>query len=136
LWASIFLLGGSDRLHALIADCRGPVLVSAGMSSAHVFVHMMLELRDVRRSFASFVSVPLRYEGMATYYVALLGCLIFYDLDYLRKRLQDVTVGDGSRPAFRLHVGVVAIHVCLMGYLLVPAMTGGIVYGLILMPFG
>jgi hypothetical protein len=42
----------------------------------------MPELHGLRRSFAESVSVTLRYEGMAVYFVALVGFLTFYGLEH------------------------------------------------------
>ena len=35
-------------------------------------------------------STSLRYEGMAIYFVALVGFLVFYGLEHLRAQLRDL----------------------------------------------
>ena len=120
LFAVTFLVGG--RVHpfrALIRDRRSIISFGAGMSVAYVFVHLMPELHGVRRAFAASVSVPLRYEGMAVYFLALVGFLMFYGLDHLRKRLGETPATQDGGTAFKLHIGGFAAYVWLMGYLLV-----------------
>jgi hypothetical protein len=120
LFTAIFLVGGHVHpLRTLIHDRRSIMSFGAGMAAAYVFVHVMPELHDVRRAFAESMSVPLRYEGMAIYFFALVGFLAFYGLDHLRARLRKT---DGARQAglsFKIHIGGFAAYVCLMAYLLV-----------------
>ena len=64
LFATTFLAGG--RMHPLrlfTADRRSAVSLGAGMSAAYVFVHVLPELHEARRTLAD--TVALRYEGMA-----------------------------------------------------------------------
>ena len=121
LFGAIFLFGGRVHpLRALVRDGRSLISFAAGMSAAYVFVHAIPELHEARRSFATSVSVSLRYEGMAIYFVALIGFLAFYGLDHLRAHLQHETAVEGQAgPAFRLHVGGFAAYVWVMAYLLV-----------------
>jgi hypothetical protein len=123
LFCVIFLAGG--RIHPLriwIPDRRSLVSFSAGMAAAYVFVHVMPELHAVRQVFAESVSVELRYEGMAIYFLALIGFLLFYGLDHLRARLRESAEADDEALAFKLHVGGFAAYVWLMAYLLVQSL--------------
>ena len=61
----------------------------------------------------------LQFEGMAIYYVALVGFLGFYGLDVLRGRLREGSESGGVDLAFKLHVGGFAAYLLLMAYLLV-----------------
>jgi len=120
LFAATFL--GGDRVHpfhSLIRDRRTVISIGAGIAIAYVFVHAMPELSDARRVFAASVSRPLRYEGMAIYFFSLVGFLVFYGLDHLRKRLR--RAGDPGRAgtAFKIQVGGFAVYVWQMAYLLV-----------------
>jgi hypothetical protein len=120
LFAVIFLVGG--RLHpfrTLIRDRRSIISFGAGMSAAYVFVHVMPELHGVRRAFAASVPMTLRYEGMAVYFFALVGFLMFYGLDHLRGRLQKTATAGHAGLDFKLHIGGFAAYVWLMAYLLV-----------------
>jgi hypothetical protein len=65
------------------------------------------------------VSAPLRYEGMAIYFLALVGFLAFYGLDHLRARLSAAAAEREEGLAFRIHIGGFAAYVALMAYLLV-----------------
>jgi len=120
LFAATFLLGGRVfPLRQMVPDHRSIVSFGAGMSAAYVFVHVMPELHGVRLAFAESASVSLRYEGMAIYFVALVGFLAFYALDHIRARLQEGAVeGEGGR-AFALHIGGFAAYAWVMAYLLV-----------------
>jgi hypothetical protein len=120
LFAAVFLASGRlHPTHALISDRRSIISFGAGMSAAYVFVHVMPELHGARRTFAASVSIPLQYEGMAIYFLALVGFLVFYGLDHLRARLRDTAAEGQGGPAFRLHVSGFAVYICLMAYLLV-----------------
>jgi hypothetical protein len=123
LFAAMFLVG--DRLNplrALVRDRRGAISFGAGMSAAYVFVHVMPELHSARGAFAASASIPLRYEGMAIYFLALVGFLVFYGLDHLLARLRETGDPGGDRTALRLHVGGFAAYVGLMAYLLVDSL--------------
>jgi len=120
LFATIFVIGG--RVHpfrTLIRDRRSIISFSAGMSAAYVFVHLMPELDGARRRFAASASAMLRYEGMAIYFIALVGFLFFYGIDHLRVHLQTSAEIEQEKLAFRLHVGGFALYVWLVSYLLV-----------------
>jgi hypothetical protein len=120
LFGLIFFAGGCIRpLRHLVRDDRSLISFGAGMASAYVFVHAIPELQVVRRTFATSVAVTL-YEGVAIYFVALVGFLVFYGLDHRRAHLQRETAAGGQAgQAFRLHVGGFAAYVWLMAYLLV-----------------
>ncbi len=120
LFAAVFLVG--SRMHPLrllLRDPRSSISFGAGMSAAYVFVHLMPELDSVRSAFAESGSMPLRYSGMAIYYFALIGFLVFYALDHLSSRLVESEEEGHVGRAFQLDVGGFAVYVCLMGYLLV-----------------
>ena len=89
LFAVTFLAGNRVYpLRSVIRDRRSIVSFGSGMSAAYVFVHVMPELHGLRRSFAESVSMPLRYEGMSVYFLALIGFLTFYGLEHRRARLR------------------------------------------------
>jgi len=120
LFAVTFLVGGRVHpLRPLIRDRRSVISFGAGMSAAYVFVHLMPELHGARGAFVESMSAPLRYEGMAIYFVALVGFLVFYGLDVLRGYLREGAEEGRAGLAFRLHVGGFASYVWLMAYLLV-----------------
>lgn len=120
LFAAVFLAGG--RMHpfrSLVRDRRSIISFSAGMAMAYVFVHVMPELATARRTFAESVSMQLRYEGMAIYFFALVGFLVFYGLDHLRGRLLKAAEGTREADAFRLHIAGFSAYAWLVTYLLV-----------------
>lgn len=124
LFAAIFVFGGHVHpLRVLVRDDRSLVSFAAGASAAYVFVRAIPELQDARRTFATSVSVSLWYQGMAIYFVALLGFLVFYALDHLRARVQRENVDGQAGLAFWLHVGGFATYVWLMAYLLMNSLT-------------
>jgi hypothetical protein len=110
LFVAVFLFGERVRpVRRLIGDHRSIVSFGAGMSSAYVFVHVMPELSVARHSFAETTPLLLWFKGMVVYFVALIGFLLFYALDHLRK----------SGREFDLHQSGFAAYVALAGYLLV-----------------
>jgi hypothetical protein len=120
LFAAAFLLGG--RVHPMqvfLRDRRSSLSFGAGVSAAYVFVHLVPELHSVRDSFTAAVSVPLRYEGMGIFYLALVGFLVFYGLDHLRSHLKGSGEEGKIDAAFSLEIGGFAAYICLMAYLLV-----------------
>ncbi len=121
LFAAVFLAGGHVHpLRAVVRDRRTLVSFAAGASAAYVFVHLMPELHGARERFAKSVSIELQYEGMAIYFLALLGFLVFYGLDHLLgSPREDAAEEEGRGRVFRIHVGGFAVYVALVSYLLV-----------------
>lgn len=128
LFAAAFLIGG--RVHpfrSLIRDRRSILSFGAGMSAAYVFVHVMPELHDARRAFVESVSTTLRYEGMAIYFIALLGFLLFYGLEHQSNRLRGSGEEGAAGSAFKLDISGFSAYVWLMAYLLVNHFGGSLV---------
>ena len=109
LFVATFLAGG--RIHPLrlfTADRRSAISLGAGASAAYVFVHVLPELQEARSTLAQ--AMELRFEGMAVYFLAMVGFLCFYGLDHLRKHVADT---------YRTHLAGFAAYVLLVSYLLV-----------------
>jgi hypothetical protein len=120
LFAATFLVGSRVYpLRALIGDRRSIISFGAGISVAYVFVHAMPELCSVRQSFTAAVSMPLPYRGIAVYFLALVGFLVFYGLDHLCKRLRKTAEAGKAGLDFIFRIGGFATYVWLMAYLLV-----------------
>lgn len=120
LFAAVFVWGG--RVHllgALGVERRSVMSFSGGMTAAYVFVHLMPELHGARAALAESVSTPLRYEGIAIYYLALIGFLCFYGLEHLRSKLSEAAESEEDKLAFRVHIGGFGVYAALMSYLLV-----------------
>lgn len=113
LFALVFAVFGPTRpLARLLNIKRGFVSFGAGMSAAYMFVHVMPELHGTREVINEF-RPNLPWEGMAVYYLALVGFLVFYALGHLRHTAE--TEGEG----YRMQLGGFAFYVWLLGYLLV-----------------
>jgi hypothetical protein len=120
LFAATFLWGGrAHPFRRLVRDERTVGSFGAGVAIAYVFVHLMPELHDARRAFAESASTPLRYEGMGIYYLALIGFMVFYGLDHLRRRWREPGDQGEAGSSFRIHIGGYSAYVALMAYLLV-----------------
>jgi hypothetical protein len=120
LFTTIFLAGGNIRpLTLFIKNPRVIISFGAGMSAAYVFMHLMPELHAARSTFVESVSISLRYEGMAIYFLSLLGFLVFYGLDHLRDRMGETAEAGEVGLAFKVQVGGFAAYVWLMSYLLI-----------------
>jgi len=113
LFATVFLAGARVHpLRAFFPDRRITVSFGAGISIAYVFVNMMPELHGARTALLASVSMPLRFEGMAVYFLSLVGFLLFYGMEHMRKQVH-------GKAADRSHLGGFAAYVLLVGYLLV-----------------
>jgi hypothetical protein len=120
LFCAIFLLVGKVRpFRRLVREERSAISFGAGVATAYVFVHVMPELNSARRAFAESTSLSLRYEGMSIFYVSLVGFVLFYGLDHLRKRLHQATAKQRVGNAFLISISGFAAYVGLMAYLLV-----------------
>jgi hypothetical protein len=120
LFALAFLVGG--RVHPLrpfVRDRRTLVSFGAGMSAAYVMVHVLPELHGARHAFTESSPVVLRFEGMAVYYLVLVGFLAFYGLDHWRAFLRASSEPEQEMRAYKLQAGGFAAYVFLMAYLLV-----------------
>jgi hypothetical protein len=117
LYAAAFLADGP--LKKLMKDRSSIISLGAGMATAYVFVHVMPELANLRHVFTESVSTSLRYEGMAIYFVALVGFLVFYVLNHLHPEKDVVEDAVKSNLIFKLHISSFAIYVWLMSYLLI-----------------
>lgn len=117
--ATFLLVGRLQPFRWLARDERSIVSFGAGVATAYVFVHVMPELNSARHAFAESSSLSLRYEGMAIFYVALIGFLMFYGLDHLRKCLHTAGETEHVGAAFKISIEGFAAYVGLMAYLLV-----------------
>ena len=125
LFAVTFLFGRHVHpVQSLIRDRRTVISFAAGMTAAYVFVHLLPELHGARQTFSESASITLRYEGMAIYFLSLLGFLLFYGLDHLQSSLGESAEAAAEERAFRLHIGGFAAYVALMSYLLVHNLEG------------
>jgi Kef-type K+ transport system membrane component KefB len=123
LFAAAFVWGGRGLLLRVLGmDERGAISFGAGMSAAYVFVHVMPEMHGVRAAFAESAPIRLWYEGMAVYYLALIGFLSFYGLDHLRARLRESSEENHEQQSYRIQVGGFAVYAGLVAYLLVHAL--------------
>jgi hypothetical protein len=120
LFATVFVWGG--RVHllgALGVNLRSVMSFCGGMTAAYVFVHLMPELHGARAALVESASAPLRYEGLAIYYLALVGFLCFYGLEHLRAHLSEAAESEEHQRDFWVHIGGFGVYAALMSYLLV-----------------
>jgi hypothetical protein len=116
--ASAFLVGERTRLLGWLLTPRSIASFGGGMAAAYVFLHVMPELHGARHAFAQSAAMPLPYEGMAIYYLALAGFLTFYGFKHFHIRQLSATCGKPSRLDFRVQIGGFAVYAWLMAYLL------------------
>ncbi len=129
---AMFLFGG--RIHPLRALARSQRVLSAssaGISLAYVFVRLMPDLASARVSFAASTSLPVRFEGMAIYFVALVGFIVFFGLDHFSRKAR-LALAEGEIPDPGIKILGFAAYACLIGYLLVgnldPSASGAAAY--------
>jgi hypothetical protein len=119
LFAVVFIAGGSiSPLRRLGLDPRSIVSFSAGLSAAYVFVQLMPELGAAQHVLAQSTSLPVRVQGRAIYFCALLGFLTFNALEFMRRQLPEAGDADTEPRSFRMHIGSFAVYVGLVSYLL------------------
>jgi len=120
LFAVTFLVGRKIKpLQTIIKSPRSIISFGAGMSAAYVFMHLMPELHEARSTFIKSVSMTLRFEGMAIYFLSLVGFLVFYGLNHLGDRLDETIETGEIGLAFKLQIGGFTAYVWLMSYLLI-----------------
>ena len=118
VFAAVFLVG--HRLNPsqkLLPSRRSMISFAAGSSSAYVFVYMMPELAEVRESFVESMEMTLRFEGMAIYFIALIGFMVFYGLENFRARFEDTASPGETGLDFKIHIGGFAAYVWLVSYI-------------------
>ena len=119
-FAASFLFGG--RFHPLrpwLQDRRTMLSFGGGMAAAYMFVHVMPELHTSRTAFAEGLAPWLRYEGMSVYFVALLGFLVFYALDHMRRKKRGEHEKLAGWASAATTFGGFALYAWLVSYLLV-----------------
>jgi hypothetical protein len=128
LFAAIFLAGQHFHpLRRFIRDRRSVLSFTAGMSLAYVFVRMMPELNEARELLLeSADSRWLPFEGVAIYFLALLGFLGSYGLDHVREGHAPPAGEGGGEAQSAMHLGGTAAYVAMMSYLLVRSAGGSV----------
>jgi hypothetical protein len=120
LFALAFLFGGRVHpLQSVIRDRRTITSFGAGIAVAYVFVQVIPELHEARQAFAKAASAPLPYEGMVVFFFSLVGFLVFYGLEHLRRKVRAAGHAEGADHLFRLHLAGFAAYVWLVSYQLV-----------------
>jgi hypothetical protein len=120
LFCAVFLVVG--RFHPMqwfVREERTAISFGAGMATAYVFVHVMPELNSARHAYSESTSLPMRYEGMFIFYISLIGFLLFYGLDHMRKHMHQSSAKERVGRAFNISITGFAAYVALMAYLLV-----------------
>jgi hypothetical protein len=128
LFALTFLFGRHVHpMQRLVKDRRSIISFGAGVSTAYLFMRMMPELSDARRTVAEGGLVGTG-DGMIVYLAALTGFLLVYGLDHFRTMAGQPGAGlagegrdaqeTGSRP-----YGM-ALYVPLLTYVLVREPAG------------
>lgn len=112
---ALTFMGGRliNPLSLIFRDRRTVVSFGSGMAIAYVFIGTMPDLHHARTALMATAPVPLPYQGMAIYYLALAGFLVFYGLDHVRVQVQ-TSAKKNSGIAFKLHIGGFAAYVWLM----------------------
>jgi hypothetical protein len=119
-FATAFLAGGRIYpMRAILRNQQSMLSFSAGIALAYVFVHVMPELSAARETVIRFSTVPTFFQGMAVYFSALLGFLVFFSLDQISKRRRLAALPGAPTPVFDLKLIGFAGYVCLTSYLLV-----------------
>jgi zinc transporter ZupT len=120
VFAATFLFGNLFHpLRPVLRDQRSMVSFAGGMAAAYMFVHVMPELHSARGAYATSMARELPFEGMIVYFVSLLGFLVFYAIDHLRRVSRRKAAEEpGEERSFRFHVSGFAVYAFMVSYLL------------------
>ena len=120
VFAGVFLVGGRFYpMRAFMKSRRGLLSLSAGVSVAYVFVHLMPELGGARETFVKSTSLPHQFDGMIVFLLALLGFLAFYSLDHFTRVARAEAAQGEPTVDFDAKVLGFGAYVGLVSYLLV-----------------
>lgn len=118
--ALTFPVGGRMRpMQRLIHDQGWLLSLGAGLSIAYVFVHMMPELAGAREVYAQSTKLPVIFRGMLVYFVAMIGFMVYYGLENIRRRVRRGHQASVSKIDYTIHLGGFAIYVWMIAYLLI-----------------
>jgi hypothetical protein len=118
--AGVFPIGGRLQPGRKLIRNEGILLsLGAGVSIAYVFVHMMPEMAGAREAYARSTSLPVMFRGMLVYFVAMLGFMVYYGLENLRRGVRSRSSGQNITLDYGIHLGGFAVYVWMISYLLV-----------------
>lgn len=93
------------------------VSFAGGVAVAYVFLHMLPNLVEYNKPMGEFLSSHLwltSFTELLIYIVALCGFLIYYGLDLLAERYQQMNSKD--KPIYLLHLGMFSVYNFLITY--------------------
>lgn len=109
LFAAMFLFGTHIHpLQSVLHDRRTIISFGAGISTAYLFVRMMPELDEARDTLGEEGGIG---NGMVAYLFAIVGFLLVYGLDHVRRR-QAAPIGSRWTAAMQ---GMPAVSSCVFG---------------------
>lgn len=112
VFVAVHVFAGRLRFLHVVPRSRW-LSAAGGVAVAYVFIHVLPELEEARRSMGEGWPA-VRWIEHHAYLVALAGLAVFYGLERMVRN--DESSGAGT---FWLHVGSFAIYNALVGYLLV-----------------
>jgi hypothetical protein len=118
--ASVFPIGGRlQPVRALVRDRDWLLSFSGGVSIAYVFVRMMPEMASARETYATSATIPVLFEGMMVYFVALMGFMAYSGLETLRRHMRASSLSGEGRVSYYIHVGGISVYIWMITYILV-----------------
>ena len=118
--AAVFPIGGRIQpFRALVRDQDRLLSLSGGVSIAYVFVSLMPEMARAREAYATSAAIPVLFQGMMVYFVALMGFIAYSGLEILRARMQAKSGSRGNRTSYYIHVGGISVYVWMVAFILV-----------------
>lgn len=113
------VLGRLRPMQRLITDQGWLLSLGAGVSIAYVFVHMMPEIAGAREAYAQSTRFPVLFRGMLIYFIAMIGFMVYYGLENLRRRVRRRINTRFTRVDYAIHISGFAVYVWMISYLLV-----------------
>lgn len=130
LLTAVHLFAGALKFLDVVPRSRW-LSAAGGVSVAYVFVHLLPELSEARRSLVETDRTWLATPELDVYLIALAGLVSYYALERTvkgrrRGRGGEVATGDAT---FRLHVGFFALYNALIGYTVASSAEAHIWFG-------
>jgi hypothetical protein len=79
----------------------------------------MPEMASAREAYAASAAIPVLFQGMMVYFVALMGFIAYSGLEILRTRMQAKSGSRGKRTSYYIHIGGISIYVWMVAFILV-----------------
>jgi hypothetical protein len=104
----------------------GVLSAASGVSAAFVFLELLPQVRERAEAVADRAGAVLGFVRDETFFLALVGLLVFYGLETLARRTRGRVREVGDDPVGLTQIAAFAGYYALIGYLLWTQLEGGV----------